>query len=165
MKKPTLMLLILFGIILIFNLYIFPTFVISNPDTKALDTMLCYSPEEAYDVLSGFSQNELQRYSISLLTVDILYPLIYGLFFALSISQLFVQKRLLLIPLAVFIFDVLENIGIATLINYYPEKIYCLAKITSTFTSLKWLGICAVLLLIATKFILQLIDRFTTQRR
>ena len=88
-------------------------------------------------------------YRIFALTADIAYPIIYSIFLGLTITFLFRRifplesawQKLNLLPFAAFLFDVLENLGIATLLSTYPQRIIWLAVFTIIVNFIKW--ICA----------------------
>lgn len=141
--------LLLFGLNLIFNLVIFPLANISSSGVLPLDLHFSYSPDEAYQVLAQFSTDELRRYMMTELTVDVFYPVAYALLLSFLLFKLSQKVAISMVPIAVLVFDYLENLGIVTMIQYYPQKLSNVATITSLFTSLKWsLVVLSVILII-----------------
>lgn len=139
--------LILLGIVLVFNILIFPL-VFTTRDAIPLDLQFSYSTEKAYKLLSHFNERELQRYIITEFTVDLLYPIIYTLLLVFFIFKLTKKSRLYLFPLLILFSDYCENIGVVSLIYNLPQKLPVLVAITSIFTSLKWILVAVTLLLI-----------------
>jgi hypothetical protein len=91
------------------------------------------------------------------MTGDIIYPIVYTLFFASAITWLFQRgfapgssmQKYNVVPFGAWLFDLLENIGIITMLSVYPSTPAPLAWITAVFTLVKWLfaGVSIVLLL------------------
>lgn len=133
-RKSILLLLV---INLIFPAIIFPLFQ-GNPDNIPLDLQFSYTPEKAYQLLAQFSAEDLKTYQIIELTVDIVYPLLYGFFLSLLIFKFRKNSLLVLIPLLAIVADLFENTGIALLISSLPKQLHTVASITSFFSSLKW---------------------------
>jgi hypothetical protein len=55
--------------------------------------------------------------------------------------------------------DYFENIGIVTIINYYPQELPSIVTITSLFTSLKWTLVAISILIILALLIMKLYNR------
>ena len=81
------------------------------------------------------------------LTADIIYPIIYTLFFGLLISWLFQRafrsdspmQKYNMTPVGAWFFDLLENAGIVSMLATYPSQPAALAWLTMIVGSLKWL--------------------------
>ena len=131
-------LIILFAMIMVFNLLLFPLFMPANDDTKPLDIMFAYSPAEAYEVISSLGDAGRQNYIKGLLFLDFIYPVIYSLFLGFSIFLLYRNPLLSASPLLILLSDYIENTGIIIMLSLYPSEIVSIAWITSFFTSLKW---------------------------
>ncbi|MDP8268414.1 MAG: hypothetical protein P9L97_06785 [Candidatus Tenebribacter davisii] len=148
--------LILLGLILLFNLLIFPLFYTTNPNIILLDLQLSYSSEEAYNILAKYNDEELKEYIIGELTVELIYPIVYTLFFSFFIFKLSKKNIFSFLPLLIMFSDYFENIGIVTIINYYPQKLPNIVTLTSLFTSLKWILVAISILLILVLLITKL---------
>lgn len=140
--------LILLGLLIIFNLLIFPLFYKTNQNNTLLDLQFSYSSEKAYDILAEYNDKELKKYIIGELTVDLVYPIVYTLFISFLIFKLTKKNTLSLFPLLIMFSDYFENIGIVAIINYLPQKLPNIVILTSLFTSLKWILIAISILLI-----------------
>jgi hypothetical protein len=105
-----------------------------------------YTVDRAYELLNTYGAAGRQFYKTIELTIDLIYPLLYGFAFALALAFLWSRvapgKRwayyLPMLPLIGMGFDFLENIGIVTLLNYFPQRLTTVAQITSVFSLLKW---------------------------
>jgi len=148
--------LILLGLIILFNLLIFPMFHTTNPNNILLDLQFSYSSEEAYNILAKYNDEELKKYIIGELTVELVYPIVYTLFFSFFIFKLSKKNTFLFLPLLIMFSDYFENIGIVTIINYCPQKLPNIVTLTSLFTSLKWILIAITILLILVMLITKL---------
>ncbi len=130
--------LLLFGLILFFNLIIFPLLFSTNKDLIPLDLRISYSPDEAYTLLEKYNQTERRNYFVGALTIDLIYPVIYTLFLCFTIFLLHKNIKLAQFPIFILISDYIENFGIVIMIFYYPNKLTNIALATSLFTSIKW---------------------------
>jgi hypothetical protein len=82
------------------------------------------------------------------LTADIIYPIVYTLFYGLLISWLFQRgfksdspmQKYNVMPVGAWFFDLLENVGILTMLSMYPSQPAFMAWLTMIFGSLKWLS-------------------------
>jgi hypothetical protein len=108
-----------------------------------------YKPDDAHKLLKDMGDNGRRIYINTQMTLDLLFPFVYGgiiiiLFFAYGIP-----KYLLLIPLIAVAADLLENITTAYLAwSYQEESVSSLAWIAAAFTGTKWLGLSISLVII-----------------
>ena len=155
-------LLVLFVMFILTTSVIFPLMssLIESPveDLESIDTKFYYTPEEFYEIIEPYGDQGRRVYALSHLTADVLFPLVYAFFFGLLIAFIFQRaflkdswvQRLNLIPFALLIFDLIENLGVVILLLGYPTLMVGLASFTGVITSLKWIlaGITMVLPLI-----------------
>lgn len=143
---------ILIGILLIivFNIFLLPKFSELFLNTKIdiksiLDIKFSYSTTIAYTLFKNLNENGRVAYKLSELFVDIPYAIIYGFTYAFIVVFLLKRNKiknlnyLVLAPLIISLFDVLENTGIIIMLTKYPEKLSNICNLTSIFTSLKWI--------------------------
>lgn len=112
----------------------------------SLDMHFSYTPQKAYQIISTHNQEALQIMAINRLTLDIAYPLVYGLMISLllivSFRRAFPKNKFsdwaVFIPWAGVLCDYLENISLATMYLQYPRELIVLAWMASAFTALKW---------------------------
>lgn len=134
----------------------------AGKEVEALDINPGFSPPEAYSFLESLGAEGRAFYQKVELTIDIAYPLVYGLFIVALLQLLlkgvfpknsFLQKLALLGFLG-SVFDILENTCIAVLIQLYPQPNDGLATLISVSGVLKFafigLGfVLAIFLLLA----------------
>jgi hypothetical protein len=97
-------------------------------------------------------------YRLFELTGDIIYPIVYTLFFSLAITWLFQRgfpsnspmQKYNVVPFGGWLFDLLENLGIVTMLSVFPSTPALLAWVTAIFTLIKWLFAIASGVLILT---------------
>lgn len=118
----------------------------ANASVMPLDLMFFFTPEQAFNMIEKYGPDGRALYTKIQLTADIIYPIIYTLFFGLLISWLFQRgfkpesnmQRWNAMPVGAWFFDMLENLGIVTMLTMYPAKPAVMAWITMIFGSLKW---------------------------
>ena len=118
----------------------------ANNSVMPLDLMFFYTPDEAFAMIDKYGAAGRSIYWKIELTADIIYPIIYTLFFGLLMSLLFQRgfrsnspmQKWNVMPVGGWLFDMLENIGIVSMLAMYPAKPEFLAWLTMIFGSLKW---------------------------
>ena len=112
-----------------------------------IDLQFFYTPEKVYGMIASYGDEIRASYRTFELTGDIVYPIVYTLFFSLAITWLFQRSfasdskmhRYNVVPFGAWLFDLLENIGIVTMLSVYPSTPPALAWISTIFTMVKWL--------------------------
>jgi hypothetical protein len=168
--------LILFIAVVLMAGYIMPVAggilaLAANNSVLPLDLMFFYSPETAFDMIEKYGPAGRDLYVKILLTVDILYPIIYTLFLALFLSWLFQRgfprespmQRMNAVPVGAFLFDLLENAGIVSMLSMYPSIPAVLAWIIMMISTVKWLFAFASLGLILVGMVRAAMNRFRKQ--
>lgn len=118
----------------------------ANNSVLPLDMMFFYTPAKAFEMMDKYGEAGRSLYLKIELTADIIYPIIYTLFFGLLISWLFQRgfktdsrmMKLNVMPVGAWFFDLLENAGIVSMLLMYPAKAAAMAWLTMIFGSLKW---------------------------
>jgi hypothetical protein len=165
-------------VLLFLTLILYVTFVMSTimpfgaslqknfpKDSVILDLQHGYSVQTAYDLLGKIGPEGRAEYKRNLLTMDIGFPLLYGLTFLSLIGWLLkmidlnsrILNLALLVPIAAASFDILENMAIVSMISLYPIIVFPIARAASAFTLLKffmmdvmmWVIMAEIILLIA----------------
>jgi hypothetical protein len=148
-----------FALQMLFNLVIMPAFSGSNEhDLPVLDLQFFYTPQQAYEIVAAYTPAMRQAAAITRLTLDIIYPLVYGMMLSLLLVLTFrraftpgkIADLAVFIPWGGVLFDYLENIGFAIIFLSYPKEYFFIAQISAIFTALKWtlIGVGFVLALI-----------------
>ena len=139
---------------LVFVLLIFPGLA-TEITAPPIDLAFHYSVEQVYDWIELYGEEGRKRYMIGELTVDFAYPIVYTALFCGLIGFFTKDGRenkynsLAVLPTAIWLFDMLENTGIVTMLYRYPEKLQMVASVTAWFTSIKWtLAVVVVLMTI-----------------
>ena len=105
-----------------------------------------YSVETAHEMVAAYGEAGRAIYRNIELTADVIYPLVYGLAFALLIAFLWKKaaphqswaRYLPLLAFVTVICDLLENSMIVILLSSYPEQSDTVAKMASIFSLMKW---------------------------
>ena len=138
---------------------------------QPLDLMMFATPQKIFGMIERYGEYGRPFYRNVELTVDIIYPIVYLFFFGLLISWLFQRgfastspmRKFNIIPLGAWFFDLLENIFIVTLLSIYPSQPAGLAWILILLTTIKWLFVGAIILLILVGLVMALKNGFKKQ--
>lgn len=118
----------------------------ANNSVLPLDLMFFYTPEEAFAMIDKYAEAGRAIYLKIELSADILYPIVYTLFYGLLLSWIFQRafkpssniQKWNVMPVGAWFFDMLENAGIISMLVMYPSKPTVMAWLTMIFGSLKW---------------------------
>jgi len=118
----------------------------ANNSVMPLDLMFFYTPQQAFDMIEKYGPEGRVIYAKIELSADIIYPIVYTLFFALLISWLFQRgfrpgspiQTWNVMPMGAWLFDLLENIGTVSMVAAYPSQPAILAWITMFIGLIKW---------------------------
>lgn len=119
------------------------------PDAKSH-----YSPDELYEFLGGIGESGRQLYAWTQITLDVIYPVVYCLLFAVLLVVLYRWEKfrcVVWLPLLTGIFDLMENFTTAYLAaTFGSRRNDGLASLSTIFSTGKWWGvsICLALILI-----------------
>jgi hypothetical protein len=130
-----------------------------------------YTPEEAFAMIDKYGEAGRSIYWKIELTADIIYPITYTLFFGLLMSWLFQRgfksnhqiQKWNVMPVGGWFFDMLENVGIVSMLSMYPAKPAFLAWLTMIFGSLKWAFAAVSIVLILIGLIRAALNGFRKQ--
>jgi hypothetical protein len=103
-----------------------------------LDMEVLYTPEQAYSHLAAMGEAGRVFDLTRIIPLDLVFPLIYSLFYAITISWLLHTwlpegnrwHRLNLVPLPGGVADYLENFGIITMLLAWPAQLPYIAFLT-----------------------------------
>jgi hypothetical protein len=122
-----------------------------------LDSRMSYTPDQAYAVLEAYGPAGRDFDLNAELTVDLVYPIVYGLFCSLAILY-FLQRfatgrpalaRLALVPFLAVLVDYLENASLIVLLLTYPQRLTAVAALAGLLTTTKWVLLGLSLVLVA----------------
>ncbi len=114
--------------------------------TTSPDTSFLYSADELYTMAEEYGESGRAYYIMQKYTFDILWPVIYLLFFLVLLTCIYRSPGVRrfaypvkLLPVYAFSFDILENIAASVVMYRYPQPTVVLAQATPLFTIAKWL--------------------------
>ena len=168
--KKVLGLFILTNVVYLFMLtFTIPKTMELSNGIKLLDMMPTgYDLNYVSELFSSLGENGREIYLTSQIPVDMIYPLLFGLTYSLLLAY-FLKKLnklkspfnyLCLLPIIAGVSDYLENIGIITMLNSYPDLTETIVNATNTFsvikstsTSIFFIAIIVILIILGIKFI------------
>ena len=108
---------------------------------ELLDTRQWYTPEQAaalFGALDRLDSSARAVYAGTEVSIDMIFPVAYGLLFALLLLRLFGDRRpFYLLPIAGAATDISENISIALLASTYDGDPTSWTRVAAAFTLLK----------------------------
>lgn len=143
----------------------------ANNSVMPLDLMFFYTPAQAFEMMERYGEAGRSVYLRIELTADIIYPIIYTLFFGLLLSWLFQRgfkhdspmQKWNIMPVGSFLFDLLENLGIVSMLTMYPSQSAMMAWLTMLFGSLKWAFFVLTVVLVIAGLVKAAMNRFRKQ--
>ena len=168
--KKVLGLFILTSVIYIFMMTVtIPKTMEFSNGMKLLDMMPSgYDLNYVSELFSSLGENGRETYLTRQIPVDMIYPLLFGLSYCLLLGY-FLKKLnklnspylyLCLLPVIAGISDYLENIGIITMLNNYPDLTETIVNATNTFSVLKstsnsifFIALIIILIILGIKFV------------
>ena len=167
--KKILGLFILTNVVYLFMLFVtIPKTMAFSNGMKLLDMLPTgYNRDYVNLLFKTLGENGREIYLTNQLPVDMIYPLLFGLSYSLLLAY-FLKKLnklkspftyLCLLPIIAGISDYLENIGIITMLNSYPDLTETTVKATnifsvikSTSTSIFFITLIVILITLGIKF-------------
>ncbi len=113
-----------------------------------LDTRLWYTPADVSAVMNALSPAQRDLAARAHLTLDVLFPLTYGLLMALLLARTWPGRRLWRLAGAVVVADLMENTLLATLFWTHPRYLAALVPLAALWTAVKWALVALTVLLI-----------------
>ncbi|HSM71674.1 MAG TPA: hypothetical protein VK851_09035 [Anaerolineales bacterium] len=160
---------------IIFNAVILPdmqsNIKASSGGTGPIDLLFFYTPDKVYSMIESYGEAGRASYRTFELTGDIIYPIVYTLFFSLAITWLFRRgfpgdssmHKFNVLPIGMWLFDLLENLSIVSMLSIFPSTPPLLAWVSSVFTFLKWLLLLPTILLLLYGLIRAAMNGFKKQ--
>lgn len=145
--KKVLALFILTNVVYAFMLMVtIPKTMGFSNGMKLLDMLPTgYNQDYVDELFRTLGEDGREIYLNTQIPVDMIYPLLFGLTYSLLLAY-FLRKLnklkspftyLCLLPIIAGMADYLENIGIITMLNSYPDLTQTTAKTTNIFTMIK----------------------------
>lgn len=110
-----------------------------------LDVLPGYSPAYLAEVMGTYGEVGRSAYATSLMTLDMLFPISYGIFFALLVRRVYknlgvpvgLVNAMMIMPLLSWVLDWIENSTFVYLISVYPAQPLAVAQFVSFVTLVK----------------------------
>lgn len=117
---------------------------------RLLDERFWYTPDDANTLFRSLGQRGRGLYAVTQVTFDLVFPLLYGSVFYLSIVKLYSEsgRPLLLIPAAPVLADLVENTTTAYLSWSYNGRADPLTWFAAVATATKWSMVTLVIAMI-----------------
>lgn len=167
--KKVLGLFILTNVVYLFMLFVtIPKTMEFSNGMKLLDMLPTgYNLDYVNKLFKTLGENGREIYLTNQIPVDMIYPLLFGLTYSLLLAY-FLKKLgklkspftyLCLLPIIAGVFDYLENIGIITMLNSFPDLTGVIVSATNTFsviksasTSIFFIALLVILIILGIKF-------------
>lgn len=108
---------------------------------KTFDSRCWYTSDEARDLLETMGDSGRRFYAKTEVSLDLLFPLVYGSWFTIAIFRLYGDPGyLLLVPLITVIADLLENFSAAYMAWTYKGSVSPIVWAATRFTAIKRSG-------------------------
>ena len=140
----------------------------SGEELQLLDAHFGIREKEIIPLLEHLGPTYRQAHSYLYISLDLIYPLVYGLFFSALLLFLLQNSyprylgslyRLSFFPFLIAITDLLENISFILLLWRYPKIDPYLWRLASTFNQTKWIGVNLLLILLLLGFVARWMNR------
>lgn len=167
--KKVLSLFILTNVVYLFMLMVtIPKTMRFSNGMKLLDMLPTgYNQDYVNKLFKTLGENGREIYLTNQIPVDMIYPLLFGLSYSLLLAYFLKKlnklkssfKYLYLFPIIAGIADYMENIGIITMLNNYPDLTETIVNTTnifsiikSTSTSIFFIALIIILIIFGIKF-------------
>jgi hypothetical protein len=119
---------------------------LAGKEIEVPDVRFGFSPDELHQVLDELGPAGRDFYRLVELSLDVAYPLAYGLFFAGLLWFLGgrflpaqnIWRKIALLPLLASLFDLSENVSLSLLVSRFPERMDGLAGFANVANQLKF---------------------------
>ena len=120
------------------------------------DLSFYYSVDELYTMAETYGDQGRQAYIRARFTFDLLWPVVYTVFLATSLSWLFVRgfsnrsrwQFANLVPVLGMMFDYFENISTSLVMFRYPARTPVVDFLAPLFTAIKWVFVSGSFVLV-----------------
>jgi hypothetical protein len=136
-------------------------------DVDLPDTSAWYTPSDVYAAAEAIGQAGRDSYVEARYTFDVVWPLVYTVFFVVLLSWAFhratdpgTRRRLVnLFPLVPLVLDYLENLTASIVMTRYPDETPVVAHLMPVFSLLKWATLSACFALVVVGAVATLLRR------
>ena len=135
-----------------------------------IDLTAGFNPERTLRMVADYGPAGRSYYATIETTLDVLYPLVYALLFAVMLTMLYrrapvqVLHRIQLLPVAALLLDLLENATIVFLLRTYPDQSQLVATVCEGVKLLKWVVAGLLIALVIVGLTRRLLPRPASRR-
>lgn len=131
------------------------------------DTSFFYTAQKLYHFAEEYGPEGRAAYIQARWTFDVLFPLVYGFFLAVTISWVYRRASLPgkfwlwlnLAPVLGVIFDFLENASTSIVLGRYPEPTSIIDTLAGILTSIKWIFVGGSFIILLTGMVLTVFQK------
>jgi hypothetical protein len=119
-----------------------------------IDLTFGFNPTRTLRMVADYGPAARAYYAQTECTVDVAYPLVYSLLFAVILTLLFRDRPykpfrwVTLLPFTSLLFDYLENAAIVTMLTTYPNQSLLVAVLCEVAKLLKWFSFGLVIIFV-----------------
>jgi hypothetical protein len=137
------------------------------------DTSFFYTPQDLYDMAEAYREQGRAAYIRARFTFDVIWPIVYTLFLATSLSWLFARgfskdsrwRLANLAPVFGMIFDFMENSSTSWVMFRYPLTSPVVAWLAPFFTAIKWIFVSASFILLFVGLVAVILQKIRENRK
>lgn len=129
---------------------------LAGADVTAIDGVMFSTPASLHALVASYGDAGRAFYRTTELTLDVLFPVVYGLFFVLALAwavprglSATTARWALWLPVAGVVADLFENVGIAILLTEFPSRPRVVDAATMLVTPVKFLTLTGALAMLA----------------
>jgi hypothetical protein len=147
--------LVVLAVYMAFGAFILPNaekaiYRAAGSDVGIIDLGVGFDTDKIQQQVAAYGDAGRSLYRTTELTMDVAYPITYGLLFSLVLTLLLKQagntgSRLNLIPAFGVACDFIENAWIISLLTMYPTTNATIALLLAVFRTLKWLSLAGII--------------------
>ncbi len=130
-----------------------------NYNPVVLDMNFSYSYLDVKNYFTAYTELDRIKY-LYMEIVDMFYPIVYSFLLLGLLYKLFKNKLIIIVPLVAALFDYIENIFLLYYNLYFPDILAETVRISSIFTSLKWLFILLSLFILIIGVFIKLFKKY-----
>lgn len=126
--------------------------------SESIDTNFKFNIEYIYNIVSSYQMEGRRFYILMRWTFDIVWPIVYTLFFLTTITYLTknigrkYSVKLLYIPCLAVMFDLLENITATIVMSIYPIQFDVFVYLLIISSILKWVFVGISFIIVVSLF-------------
>ncbi|MGC9469221.1 MAG: hypothetical protein ACP5HS_11565 [Anaerolineae bacterium] len=136
------------------------------------DTSFFYTPTELYAMAEAYGPEGRQAYIRARFTFDLIFPVVYLVFLATTISWVYTRafdegspwRRANPVPVVGAAFDYLENVSTSLVMARYPALTPVIVTLAPVFTLIKWIFVGGSFIVLLLGVVIALI-RWVQARR